>query len=285
MNFLKSNKKAIVWVLAILCIIMMLLTASYKYKPAFFNKILTPIVTVPQKAISKVVDWNEHRVTYNKEYDELVSDMEELEKENEALMIDNSKVEELEKENQRLTEMLGVSESYPEYEQVTARVISKDPTNWYDTFIVDKGTDDGIQPNMVVVTRGGLVGKVVECSASYSKVVSIIDEFSSVSGVVTRNDALGFIKGDAELGADGMVKMEYFDIDADVMEGDEIVTSHLSSIYPKGIPIGYVEEVYTDSRGLSKYAKVVPYVDFNNIQEVIILKEDFSKDLGNNGME
>ncbi len=191
----------------------------------------------------------------------------------------------MKKENQRLTDLLGVSESYPNYEQVTARVISKDPSNWYDTFIVDKGTDDGIQPNMVVITVGGLVGKVVECSANYSKVVTIIDDFSSVSGVVTRNDALGFVKGDAELQKDGMVRMECFDIDADIMEGDEIVTSHLSSIYPKGIPIGYIEEVYTDSRGLSKYAKVIPYVDFNNIQEVIILKEDFSKELGVNAME
>ncbi len=285
MDFLKSNKKVIIWVLAILCILLMLLTASYKYRPSVFNRIVTPIVTVPQKGIARIIDWNEHRVKYNKTYEELVNDMEALEDENEALIMDNRKVELLEKENQRLTELLGVSESYPEYEQVTARVISKDPTNWYDTFIVDKGTDDGIQPNMVVVTRGGLVGKVVECSASYSKVVSIIDEFSSVSGVVTRNDALGFVKGDSELESDGLVKMECFDIDADVMEGDEIVTSHLSSIYPKGIPIGYVKEVYTDTRGLSKYAKIVPYVDFNDIQEVIILKEDFSKDLGNNRME
>ncbi len=285
MDFLKSNKKVIVWILAIICILSMLITATYRYKPALFNKVISPVITVPQSFIADFNAWRNDKQTYNKENEELVKDMEELKANNDALKMQNSKLELLQKENQRLTNLLGVSESYPSYQQVTARVISKDPTNWYNTFIIDVGTNDGIEPNMVVVTIGGLVGKVVECSGSYSKVVAIVDDFSSVSGIVTRNDALGFVKGDLKLLEDGMIRMEYFDIDAEVMEGDEIVTSHLSSIYPKGIPIGYVSEVYTDAKGLSKYAKVVPYVDFRNLKEVIVFKEDFSKDLGTQGVE
>ncbi len=280
MEFLKANKKIIIGVLSALCLILMLFTASYKYTPTFFNRFLAPIVTVPQKCISDVYNWYEDRQKYNKEYDALVEDMEALEQENTYLQFENSRYSQLQKENDRLTKLLGVYESYPEYDKVTARVIAKDPTPWYNTFIIDVGTKDGIEPNMVVVTVDGLVGKVIECGYDYSKVVGIVDDFSAVSGTVTRNDALGFVKGDLELFNDGYIRMEYFDLDAEVMEGDEIVTSHLSEIYPKGIPIGYVKEVYTDSKGLSKYAKVVPYVDFKNIKEVIVLKEDFSKNTG-----
>ncbi len=285
MEFLKSNKKIIVWILAIICVLSMLITATYKYKPSIFNKIFSPIITVPQNWIADINVWVTDKATYNKENAQLIADMEQLKANNEALKMENSKLSLIQKENIRLTNLLGVSESYPNYEQVTARVISKDPTNWYNTFIIDVGTNDGIEPNMVVVTIGGLVGKVVECSGSYSKVIAIVDDFSSVSGIVTRNDALGFVKGDLQLLEEGMIRMEYFDIDAEVMEGDEIVTSHLSTIYPKGIPIGYVSEVYTDAKGLSKYAKVVPYVDFRNLKEVIVFKEDFEKKLGTQGVE
>ncbi len=278
MGFLKANKKIIIWFLVAICFVLMLLTVSYRYKPAFFNRVFSPIVTIPEKAISRIYNWNTDRKVYDQEKDKLAQDYEALEEENNLLKMENDRLKLLQKENIRLTSLLGVSESYPNYEQVTANIISKDPTSWYNTFVIDKGTNDGIQQNMVVVSIGGLVGKVVECSASYSKVVAIIDDFSSVSGIVTRNDSLGFVKGDLELLKDGMVKMECFDLDAEVMEGDEIVTSHLSEIYPKGIPIGYVKEVYTDSKGLSKYAKVVPYVNFKDLKEVIIFKEDFKKD-------
>lgn len=279
MEFLRSNKKIFISILVAICFILIILTATYKYKPGFFNKYLSPIVVGPTQMITNMFSWNDDRVSYNKENVELMSDIKTLQEKNDVLKMENDRLKLLEKENIRLTELLGISESYPNYEKVTANIISKDPTNWYNTFIVDVGTDDGVSVNMVVITIGGLVGKVVECSSSYSKVVAIIDDTSSVSGIVTRNDALGFVKGDLRYVKGELLRMDYFDLDAEVMEGDEIVTSHLSDIYPKGIPIGYVSEVYTDSKGLSKYATIVPFVDFNNIKEVIILKEDFFKDI------
>lgn len=279
MEFLRANKKIFIWILIIICFVLILLTVGYKYKPSFFNKVLSPIVTAPQNFISDISIWNDERKDNNKDYEELINDKNLLQSENDALKMENDRLKLLDKENERLTQLLGISKSYPNYEQVTANIISKEPNNWYNTFIIDVGTDDGIKPNMVVISIGGLVGRVVECSSEYSKVVGIIDDTSSVSGTVSRNDALGFIKGDLRLLSDGLLRMDYFDIDAEVMEGDEIVTSNLSDIYPKGIPIGYVKEVYTDSKGLSKYAKIVPFVDFNNIKEVIVLKEDFTKDL------
>lgn len=279
MEFLRNNKKIFFWILIVICIISITLTATYKYKPSFFNKVFAPIIIVPQNIISNVDDWASTKKISRKDNEELVTQIEQLENEKDTLKIENDRLKLLKEENDRLSKLLEMKESYPEYEQVSASIISKDPNNWYNTFIIDVGTKDGIKPNMVVMTVGGLVGKVVECSSTYSKVVAIIDDSSSVSGIVTRNDALGFVKGDLQLINEGVLRMEYFDIDAEVMESDEIVTSHLSDIYPKGIPIGYVSEVYTDSTGLSKYAKIVPYVDFNNIKNVIVIKNDFTKDL------
>lgn len=278
MEFLKANKRIIVWLLIGLCFILMLLTASYKYRPAFFNKYLTPIITVPQNMINNFYNWNEDRIQYKNDYDEVVAQNRMLQEELDTIKSESEMYDLLKEENKELSQLLDVSESYPDYEKIGANVISKDPTPWYDTFIVDVGTNYGVMPNMVVIADGGLVGKVIECSYSYSKVVAIIDDFSSVSGTVTRNDALGFVKGNLSQSGDGTVKIELFDIDDEILEGDEIVTSHLSEIYPKDIPIGYVKEVYTDTKGLSKYANIVPYVDFRNLKRVIIIKEDFSKD-------
>lgn len=273
MDFFKANKKIFIWILIAICFVIMIVTSIYNYSPSFYNKFLSPVFSVPQEAIAKVVDWGSDKIQYNKENDQLVLELQNLEKENIELRNQNERLKLLQSENERLSNILGIKESYPDYDTVVSRVIAKDPSPWYDTFIIDVGTNDGIAPNMVVIADGGLVGKVTDCTPYSSTVISIVDSFSSVSGVVTRNDALGFVKGDSELLQNGMLKMEYFDLSSEVLEGDEIVTSQLSEVYPKDIPIGYVKEVYTDPNGLSKYAKIIPYVDFKNLKEVIVIKD------------
>lgn len=127
-------------------------------------------------------------------------------------------------------------------------VIAKDTGVWYDSFLIDKGSIDGIKNNMPVINAGGLVGRVVKTSAAYSNVYSILDTRSSVSVKSARTGDAGVVTGDYELMEQGLCRMEYIDSDAEIVEGDEIITSGLSEYYPEGISVGYVKEIHRRKR-------------------------------------
>ncbi len=130
---------------------------------------------------------------------------------------------------------------------------------------------------MVVLSSNGLVGKISEAGYNYSKVVSIIDDTDSVSSQNTRTEDIGFVRGD--LTNKGICIMEYIDNEAEIIEGDEIITSHLSNIYPPGLTIGYVKEIYSDLNTLTKYAVVEPIVDFKNLETVLVITQNFEKNI------
>ena len=156
------------------------------------------------------------------------------------------------------------------FNTITSNIIARDPGNWYENFTIDKGSNDGIEKNMVVLAFGGLVGKVEEVGPNYAKVSSIINGTYSVSSKTLRTDDEGFVKGD--ISNKGILKMDYIDKDAEIKEGDEIVTSHLSEIYPAGITVGYVTEVHLESNNkLSKTATIKPAVDFKHLEKVLVI--------------
>ena len=176
-----------------------------------------------------------------------------------------------ETENERLTALLKIAQKYPTYDSVGARVIAKDPGIWYDGFTINKGTTSSISANMVLIAPEGLVGKVLESGATFSKAQSILDSRSSVPAMSVRTGDLGVVKGNYSLANHGLCKMEYIDGDAEIMVGDEIVTSQLSAIYPEGLAIGKVLEIETDTNGLTKYAVIEPYVDLKHLDTVLVL--------------
>lgn len=130
---------------------------------------------------------------------------------------------------------------------------------------------------MVVLSGNGLVGHIIEVAPNYSKVLSIIDDRNAVSSKVLRTGDLGIVKGDLTLLNEGLCKMEYVDAEADIIVGDEIVTSNLSDIYPPGIMIGVVKEIETESHGLTKYALIEPVVDFRHLEEVLVINMKWNK--------
>ena len=131
----------------------------------------------------------------------------------------------------------------------------------------------GIKNNMPVINAGGLVGRVVKTSAAYSNVYSILDTRSSVSVKSARTGDAGIVTGDYVLMEQGLCRMEYIDSDAEIVEGDEIITSGLSEYYPEGISVGYDKEIHQDENGLTKYAVIQPKVDFKQIDTVLVVQE------------
>ena len=195
---------------------------------------------------------------------ELNKKIDELTHENTKLMADNGELA-------RLRELYKLDESYSDYPKVGARVVAKDSTKWFSTFTIDKGSDDGIAVDMNVIGYGGLIGIVTDVGKNYATVRAVIDDISRVSAMSLRTGALCRVDGNLEQYNEGRLILRDVKSDADVNEGDMIVTSNVSTKYLPNILIGYARDLKDDSSRLTKSGYLIPVVNFDNISEVLVI--------------
>lgn len=274
MDFLDKYKKFVFIILIIICLICIIFTVD-RVKPTFIETGVGYVLSPIEKLNTNVSSWIKSKFNVITNLNEIENENIYLKEQLEAKESELSRLKLIEDENKKLSELLEIDTKYKDYPKTAARIIAKDPGNWYDVFIIDKGSKDGLKPNMVVLSSGGLVGRIKECGINYSKVISIIDDSDSVSAKSLRTDDIGFVRGD--LTNKGLCRMEYIDNDAEIIEGDEIITSHLSETYPPGITIGYVKEIQTDKNTLTKYAVIEPTVDFKHLETTLVINQTFEK--------
>jgi rod shape-determining protein MreC len=180
-------------------------------------------------------------------------------------------LQEIRAENTRLTKLLNFQETIPEYDTVAARVAAREPGNWYNTVTINKGTKDGLAVNMPVITNQGLVGRITAVTSHQAEVLLLLDQRSAVGGIILTTRELGVVKGFA--GEEESLRLLYLPRDAQVMAGDTVLTSGLGGIFPKGLFIGVVVEVKAEDYGLARYAVIEPAVDFDHLEEVLVIKK------------
>lgn len=179
------------------------------------------------------------------------------------------KLREQEFENKRLHDLLDYrNEKTDNYELALARVIGRDPSNWYNTVIIDKGLKNGLKINMPVVTHKGLVGTIVSVSDNSAEVLLILNGDGAVGAHVAENRTPAVVIGNSRTDNLQMIHLPH---DAEIEPGQTITTSGLGVLYPKGIRIGYVLEVKANPNGLTKTANIKPYVDFDRLEEVLVI--------------
>ena len=278
MEFLKKHKRIFITSLVVFCLALFIITAVYQTEPTFIENSLGYVVIPIQRAATDVGSWFSRRINFFTSINSLDSEIQRLREENTHLRLEIDRLRHMEKDNIALSELLQIAQRYPDFPRVGARVVATDPGNWRSTFTIDKGADHGIARNMVVLGPGGLVGRVIEARGNNSKVVGILDDTSSVAVQSLRTGETGILKGDMMLMQSGLSKMEYIDINADIQEGDEIVTSHLSGIYPPGISVGSVTQISHDLNSITKTAIIRPSVNFRQLEEVFIITEVFNVD-------
>jgi rod shape-determining protein MreC len=174
-----------------------------------------------------------------------------------------------------LRELLALNESYSNYNKLAASVIGKDAGNWFDTFLIDKGSKDGVASGMNVITGKGLAGIVTEVGDNYARVRSIIDDTSSVSGMVLSTSDNCIIKGDLQMMDERqMISFTNLkDTEDQVAVGDQVVTSYISSEYVQGLLIGYISEIHMNSNNLTKSGLITPVVDFEHVKHVLVITD------------
>ncbi|WP_373214996.1 rod shape-determining protein MreC [Ruminococcus sp. 5_1_39BFAA] len=203
---------------------------------------------------------------------DLLMENEELQAEIDSLTAQNNRLIQDQGEYLRLKELYKLDEEYSEYPKVAAKIISKDPGNWYDTFMINKGSNDGIRVDNNVIAGKGLVGIVTEVGPSWATVRSIIDDSSSVSAMTVSTSDNCVVLGDLELIDEGKLRFEQlYDQENKVTVGERIVTSNISEKYVEGLFIGYVNEVEQDSNNLTKNGTIVTPVDFLHLKDVFVI--------------
>ncbi|MBN2190865.1 MAG: rod shape-determining protein MreC [Candidatus Aureabacteria bacterium] len=198
----------------------------------------------------------------------IIAENKRLKEENDLLKISILESREAAIENTQLRKLLEFKKRVP-FQTIPAEVVGRDISNWNKTILINKGSKAGIRGNMVVVSGAGLVGNIIEVYEDVSRVLLINDVKSKCSAMIQETRDMGMISGD---GAGGL-KMSYISRNSEVEKDNIVVTSGMGGIYQKGLLIGSIISVYMEEDELNKFAKIRPEVDFNKIENVLVIIE------------
>lgn len=197
---------------------------------------------------------------------------EELRKENRELREKLVDYETIKQQNEQYKEFLSIKERNNDFEFEPASVIGRDPNARFYSFTIDVGSLDGVEVRDPVITSDGLVGMVYEVGPTYAKVHTILDVSLDVGAFNPRTKDTGIVTGTVELAQNGNCRMEYLDRDSQAQEGDIIVTSGISGIFPKDLTIGTIRSIAPEDHGMSLYAVIEPAADIREIKDVFVIK-------------
>ncbi len=275
--------KYLLTILSIFCIMLLFFSYSTGFTGGPLETVANHLFIPMQKGIDFIGSSIAFSSADTKSKEELIAENENLQAQVDDL---NAKIDIMElklKELNDLQELYQLDQTYYDYETTGARIIGRGTTNWFNTFTIDKGSNDGIKVNMNVIADGGLVGIVVSVGDSYAVVRSIIDDTANVSATISSTEDNCIVSGSLEkMTSDNQILFSNLDDeDNQVAIGDEIVTSNISDKYLPGLMIGYVSSVSLDENDLTKSGTLTPVVDFKHLSDVLVilqLKESYQSE-------
>ncbi len=283
MKGLFRNKAFIITLIAVVLLIALAAISAGERSVTFVESaagsVIQPIQTFAANASNAIVDFFQR-----------VFKTTDADKENETLQIRLAQLEQVEnelkkeqEENKRLKSLLDYTETTPDYTYVTAVAIGKNQGVWFSTFTINAGRNRGIEKDMAVVNSSGLVGRITDVGATWSKVTTVIDSSANVGVMVERTRDNAMLRGALDPTKSAFMELYLLPSGSDLVPGDLIVTNGLGGVYPKGITVGKVSEVVKQVEGQSSVevnAVIVPTVDFTHIEEVMVIVADASNGAG-----
>ena len=260
--------------LTILCTVMMLITFGTDMFNRPLNTAVGRVVVPFQQGISKLGEWLSNRSEELVQIRDLLEENERLRAEIAALTEENTLLQQDKYELNQLRELVQLDEQYGSYNKVGARIIGRDAGNWYTSFVIDKGSDDGLAVDMNVIASGGLVGRITSVAPNWARVTAIISDNSNVSGMTLSTEDNMIVSGNLMLMADNCITFsQLVDSRNAVVVGDKVVTSEISDKFLPNILIGYINSIETDSNNLTKSGLLTPAVDFEHLSEVLVITD------------
>jgi len=233
---------------------------------AFLREAIAPLQNGATVITHKIIGLS-HLV---KSQQELLEQIASLRKEVSNLSAVNHQLEEYRLENVRLRELLDFAErNQDRYQVLPARVIGRDTKSVFSTLTLDVGNRDGVKIDMPVITHRGLVGRVIAVTANTAEVLTLLDQDSAVGALLQVSRFPGVIE--VMPGKKSLLQMIHLPHDTPVHPDQVVITSGMGSVFPKGLRIGYVVDTVLEANGLMKKAIILPFVDFNRLEEVMVL--------------
>ena len=273
MNPIFSNKKLIGWVIGIIMALALIM-----YSITYGSNIVTQGVNDVTNILGRLVSYPANSIN---DFIDSVSDLSNTYQENQSLKQKIDTIHELEvqlselkRDNQKMKETLKLQDTLNDYTLVNATVIARNPDTWRDVITINKGSNDGIQPQMSVMSDNGLVGKVMDVNPTSARVALLSNADNTLVRVAAmiqneKEPIYGTITGYDD--KTNMLVMSQIQATQDIKVGDKVVTSGLGGISPNSLYIGTVEEVAMDRFGLYKEVKIRPAADTNDVRYVTVV--------------
>ncbi len=252
-------------ILTILVIITNTHVSKFSIAEGIINKLVMPI----QNGLTYLKNKIEGNSTFFEDINNLKEENKKLKQQNEELNKNLSELGIIKAENKTLREYANLTDQYTSYSTVPAYIIDRDLSNLGNVMVINVGTRQGVHENMPVVAENGVVGHVISSTENTSKVLPIIDPSSSVSAIMNISRDNIIVKG--ELGNNTTLKGTYISADADLILNDDVETSGLGGIYPKGLKIGKLTEIIKVPNITEQYVKIEPSVDFAKLETVLVI--------------
>ena len=270
--FIKNKKSLFIAALLLVALTLFAKGIEQKTKHSFFDRIVLTLFSFPlsvtNKSIHAVSSAWDHYFLLVGLYEENVA----LKKRIDGLSIDNQLLREQADENKRLRELLVFRKKF-EHKMLPAEIIGRDPSGWFKTVLVDKGTLDGVSRDAGVITPDGVVGRVIETGLNSSKVLLITDINSYIDAIIKRTRTHGIVAGRGEQAC----YLSYVLKTEEVAPDDVIVSSGINTVFPKGVIVGTVTKINKDRSGFFQSIEIKPAVDFSKLHEVLIVLREPEK--------
>ncbi|MEM7393548.1 MAG: rod shape-determining protein MreC [Verrucomicrobiota bacterium] len=180
----------------------------------------------------------------------------------------------LERENVALREQLRFMQKSSQT-LVPCEFVARDISGWWQTVRLSRGSADGVAVNRAVVTPEGVIGKTIDVSRNTCDVLLVSDPGCKISAKISRSETFGVVSGQGvTVNEQVVMKMDFINKKSSVNLGDEVVTSGLGGVFPKGLFIGYVDKIYTSKNGLYLSADIVPREDVGTVNYAFVVAED-----------
>lgn len=278
MKLFKNKLTVTIVVLSVTFLGLIIYTAGKDVKGLESNagELLNPL----QKIVYNINNGAKNFVDFFLNFSEVKETNKKLAEENNELKDELASYSDLKEENERLRSLLDFTNQKEQYNYIATNIIGYAPSGIIDGYIIDKGQDNGIEKGMAVIASDGLVGQVTSVGSNWSIIQCIINENIAVS-VTSKNSGenTGVLTGYIDSKNRNLARVNYLPIDSNIKEGDEILTSGLGEVYPKDIRVGKVISVEEDKVNVMKSAVIEPYVDFNKLEELLIIVPKDSRDI------
>lgn len=269
-----KNKKSGIFgvVVTIIILILMVILSNTNLKNiSYLENIFSSIVMPIQNGLTYLKNKIEGNDNFFTDISKLQAENEELKQKNSELEQSLRELEIIKSENETLKEYVNLKDKY-DYQTVPAYVINRNISNYSKTIVINVGENDGIKPNMTVIADKGLVGYVISTTETTAKVQTIIDTSTSVSSVISTSREAIIVSGTLE--SNNTLKAVYIPTDATLLENDNVETSGIGGIYPKGIHIGTIKQIVNTKNNIDRYAYVETAVDFLKLETVLVITNE-----------